>query len=71
MNFEPVVPQPLFTTSSPTFAGLTVGSLSGLLKGTSGVVSAAVAGTDYQSGTLTSGRIPYATGTPGTLTDSD
>jgi hypothetical protein len=37
----------LTTASSPTFAGLTVGTLSGLLKATTGVVSAATAGTDY------------------------
>src|SRR4051812_32959200 len=37
----------LTTASSPAFAGLTVGSLTGLLKAASGVVSAATAGTDY------------------------
>jgi hypothetical protein len=52
------------------YGDIIVGSFSGLLKGTSGVVSAATAGTDYQSGTLTATRIPYATGTPGTLTDA-
>jgi hypothetical protein len=39
--------QNLTTASSPTFAGLTIGSLNGVLKGSSGVVSAASNGTDY------------------------
>jgi hypothetical protein len=33
--------------NSPAFAGLTVGSLAGLVKGTAGVLAAATAGTDY------------------------
>lgn len=37
----------LTTASSPTFAGLTVGSLTGLLKAASGVVTTATAVTDY------------------------
>jgi hypothetical protein len=45
-------------------------TLSGLLKGTSGVVSTATVGTDYQYGLLTATRIPFATGTPATLTDN-
>ncbi len=39
--------QNLTTASSPTFAGLTVGSLSGIIKGSSGVLSATSNGTDY------------------------
>jgi hypothetical protein len=42
-------PQDLNTGASVTFAGLTVGSLSGLLKAAAGVVSAANAGTDYEN----------------------
>lgn len=42
--------QNLTTASSPSFTGLTVGTLNGLLKGTTGVVSAASAGTDYIAG---------------------
>jgi len=40
--------QGIRTTDSPTFAGLTVGSISGILKSIAGVVSAAVSGTDYE-----------------------
>lgn len=39
--------QNLTTASSPTFAGLTIGTLSGVLIGSSGVVSAGADGTDY------------------------
>lgn len=39
--------QNLTTASSPSFAGLTVGSLSGVLIGSSGVISIGVDGTDY------------------------
>jgi len=35
------------TTDSPTFAGLTIGSSTGVAKLTSGVVGVAAAGTDY------------------------
>jgi len=48
-----------------------VGAITGIVKANgAGVISAATAGTDYQSGTLTATRVPYATGSPGTLTDS-
>lgn len=40
------LPQSIGTGSSPTFTGLTVGTLNGLIKGASGVLSAA-ASTDY------------------------
>lgn len=53
-----------------TLGGLTVTGLSGIVKATAGVLENATAGTDYQSGSLTATRIPYATGAPGTLTDS-
>ena len=39
--------QNLTTASSPTFAGLTVGTLTGIVKASTGVLSAAVNGTDY------------------------
>lgn len=39
--------QNLTTASSPTFAGATIGTLTGLIKGASGVLSAAANGTDY------------------------
>lgn len=42
--------QNLTTASSPSFTGLTVGTLNGLIKGTTGVLSAATAGTDYVAG---------------------
>lgn len=41
----------LTTADSPTFAGATIGSLSGIVKATTGTLSAAVAGTDYVAGT--------------------
>jgi hypothetical protein len=69
-QFSDYLNQAAKTTSSPVFAGLTLDSLSGVLKATSGVVSAATAGTDYQYGLLTTGRLPFATGTPATLTDT-
>ena len=40
--------QNIQTGSSPTFAGLTVGSSTGIVKVTSGTVGVATAGTDYQ-----------------------
>ena len=40
-------PQDMHTAASPTFAGLTVGTLAGVLKGTAGVVGVATAGTDF------------------------
>ena len=40
-------PQDIHTAASPTFAGLTVGALAGVLKGTAGVVGVAAAGTDF------------------------
>lgn len=48
-QFSNYLDQAVKQASSPTFAGLTVGSLSGLIKGTAGALSAAVAGTDYES----------------------
>jgi hypothetical protein len=42
-------PQDLDSTASPTFAGMTIGSLAGILKGTAGSVGAATAGTDYEN----------------------
>lgn len=47
----------LTTTDSPTFAGVTIGSSSGILKRTSGVVSNAVAGTDYVAPDSTGGWV--------------
>jgi hypothetical protein len=41
------LPQSIHTGASPTFAGLTLGTLSGLLKAATGAVSTATAGTDY------------------------
>jgi hypothetical protein len=60
----------LTTASSPAFAGLTVGSLSGLLKAASGVVSAATAGTDYLTTSYagTSSIVTVGTITSGTWT---
>jgi len=40
--------QDLKTVDSPTFAGLTIGTLSGILKASTGAVGTAVADTDYQ-----------------------
>lgn len=40
--------QSLQTSDSPSFSGLTIGTLNGILKATTGVVSAAIADTDYQ-----------------------
>jgi hypothetical protein len=54
-----------FTETDPV-----VKAINGIVKSNGSTISAAVAGTDYQSGTLTATRIPYATGSPGTLTDS-
>ena len=45
------LPQSINTTNSPTFAGLTVGSLSGVLKATAGVLSVATSSTDYAPAT--------------------
>lgn len=47
----------MLTTSSPTFAGLTVGSLGGLIKGTAGVLSAIdyTPLTDYSSTSTVTG----------------
>jgi hypothetical protein len=42
-------PQDLHTGASPEFAGITVGSLSGIIKATSGVLSAATGGVDYEN----------------------
>jgi hypothetical protein len=56
MNLYPVLPQALFTTSSPTFSGLTVGSSTAMLKRVAGVLTDAVSNTDYQS------AIPAGTG---------
>lgn len=39
--------QNLTTASSPTFAGATIGTLNGVIKGSTGVLSAATNGTDY------------------------
>lgn len=47
MDLYPVIPQALFTTSSPTFAGATIGSTSAMLKRVAGVLTDAVAGVDY------------------------
>lgn len=44
--------QGVATTNSPTFAGLNIGTLSGILKGTAGAVSLATDGTDYLSSTI-------------------
>jgi hypothetical protein len=41
------LPQDINTTSSPTFAGLTLTGLSGLIKATAGVLGNAISGTDY------------------------
>ena len=41
----------LTTSDSPTFAGATIGTITGLVKGATGTLSAAVAGTDYIAGT--------------------
>lgn len=40
MQINAVLPQDLSTAASPTFAGITLDNLSGILKGTAGVVSA-------------------------------
>lgn len=58
------LPQSIATSSSPTFAGLTIGSLSGFLKATAGAVSTALIN-------LTSdvtGILPIANGGTGTST---
>lgn len=62
-------------TASPTFSGtITLGSLSGLLKGTAGVVGTATAGTDYLapsgSGAGLSGIPTSVVNSDGTLTIS-
>jgi hypothetical protein len=69
VQLEAVIPQSLFTTSSPTFAGLTVGSSTAILKRVSGVLTDAISGVDYQAagstyltGSLTATRIPVASG---------
>ena len=41
--------QDLRTSASPTFAGATIGTLTGMLKASSGVVSAASSSSDYQA----------------------
>ncbi len=41
--------QGITTLSSPTFAGLTIGTGTGILKSTAGLVSVATAGTDYEN----------------------
>jgi len=46
-------PQSIATGSSPTFAGLTIGALSGILKATAGVVAGSATLTDLIAGTLT------------------
>jgi hypothetical protein len=55
------------TTPAENTAALTVGSITGILKATSGVVSQAVAGTDYltstSGGTITLGTAQTASGT--------
>ena len=51
--------QDITTASSPVFAGLTIGSLSGVLKATSGVISATATTSDLPEGTnlyFTNGR---------------
>lgn len=57
-------------TLNSNTGSIILNSFTGLLKGTAGVVSVATAGTDYQYGLLTAGRIPFSTGTPATLTDA-
>ena len=51
------------TTPAENTSALTVGSITGILKATSGVVSQAVAGTDYltstSGGTITLATAPY------------
>jgi len=52
--------QDIGTSSTPTFAGLTIGSATGLLKRTAGVLETAVADTDYLTpSTASSTYVPY------------
>jgi len=53
--------QAVKTTSTPTFAGLTISSLSGVLKANSGVVSGSAAASDLSNGVTGSGNIVLAT----------
>lgn len=54
----------LATTDSPVFAGATIGSLAGLIKGTAGALSSATAGTDYIAGGVgTQHYVPYFSAT--------
>lgn len=69
-NISASMPQPLGISDSPTFAGLTIDALAGLLKGVAGVVGVAVAGTDYLdfSGLA---KISVGTDEPSTPTTGD
>lgn len=56
------LPQSIASTSSPTFAGLTVGSLSGLLRATAGVLAG---GATVALGSEVSGTLPVGNGGTG------
>lgn len=56
------LPQSIATTSSPTFAGLTVGSLTGLLRATAGVLSGSAT---VALGSEVSGTLPVGNGGTG------
>lgn len=56
----------LTTADSPTFAGLTIGTLTGILKAASGVVSVATANTDYLTPSFAGTTSIVTLGTVGT-----
>ncbi len=65
------ITQALTPENSPTFAGLTIDALSGILKGTTGVVSTATGGVDYEFPLTFSDSLHRSTNTITLDNDSD